>query len=80
MEVLILNTDEFLNPDEIECNLDDDIDDEHYTGRNINNSVSKLRDFSSLNPTIIRANARANNSVMIPSKSFNRESLPPAKQ
>lgn len=44
---IILNIDEMLSPDEIQCDLDDDIDNEHYTGKNINDSfVNKLGNFS----------------------------------
>ncbi|CDW84589.1 UNKNOWN [Stylonychia lemnae] len=45
--------DGFLQVDEIACDLDEDVDNEHYSDRNINNSqfVNKLRDFSSFNPS-----------------------------
>ena len=39
-------------PDEIECNIDEDFDNEHYSGKNINNSfINKLKDFSTFNPS-----------------------------
>lgn len=43
-----------LELDEIECDIDENIDDEHYTGKhkNINDSfINKLKDFSSFNPS-----------------------------
>lgn len=63
-----------LNPDEIECDLDDDIDNEHYTSKNINDSfVNKLGNFSLLNPSVnskeqLRMrNGNLNHSVLMPS-------------
>ncbi len=64
-----------LNHDEIECDLDDDIDDEHYTSKTINDSyVNKLGNFSLLNPSVsskellrLRNGNNYNHSVLIPS-------------
>lgn len=40
-----------LNHDEIECNIDEELDNEHATGKNINDSfINRLKDFSSFNP------------------------------
>lgn len=40
-------------PDEIDCNIDEDFDNEHYHhDKNINNSfINKLKDFSTFNPS-----------------------------
>lgn len=41
--------------DEIECDIDEDVDDEHYTSKNINDSfINKLRDISTFNPSGIK--------------------------
>jgi hypothetical protein len=38
--------------DEIECNIDEDVDNERYTGKNINDSfINKIKDFSAINPS-----------------------------
>ena len=38
--------------EEIECNIDEDFDNEKFTGKMINNSfINKLKDFSSFNPS-----------------------------
>ena len=52
--------------DEIECNIDEDIDDEHYTGKKIHDSfINKLKDFSSFNPSGNKGKEKGNNSVII---------------
>ena len=51
--------------DEIECDIDADVDDEHYSGKNINDSfINKLRDISTFNPSGIKGKERNNNSMM----------------
>ena len=41
-----------LEIDEDECNIDEDFDNERYTGKVINNSfINKLKDFSTFNPS-----------------------------
>jgi hypothetical protein len=41
-----------LHLDEIECDIDEDVNNEYYSGKNINDSfINKLRDISSFNPS-----------------------------
>lgn len=41
-----------LEIEEIECNIDEDLDNEHYTGKNINESfINRLKDFPYINPS-----------------------------
>ena len=41
-----------LNIDEIDCNIDEDVDDEKFTGKNINNSfINRPKDFSLFHPS-----------------------------
>lgn len=55
-----------LGLDEIECNIDEDIDNEHCTGKNINDSfINKLKDFSSFNPSGNKGKEKVNNSMMV---------------
>jgi hypothetical protein len=38
--------------DDIECNIDEDLDDEHYSSKNINDSfINAPKDFSTFNPS-----------------------------
>ena len=38
--------------EEVECDIDEEVDNEHFQERNINNSfINKLKDFSSFNPS-----------------------------
>ena len=61
---LLRDTDK-LELDEIECDIDEDMDDEHYTGKNINDSfVNKLRDISTFNPSGIKGKEKGNVSMM----------------
>lgn len=68
--MLILNDENsngIINPDEIECDIDEDIDNEHYTGKNINNSfINRLKDFSSFNPSGNKGQEKGNNSMLVP--------------
>jgi len=49
---VLLDSEGPLGMDEIECNIDEDIDNEHYTGKIINDSfINKLKDFSTFNPS-----------------------------
>ena len=55
-----------LNVDEIECDIDEDLDNEHYSSKNINNSfINKLKDFSTFNPSGNKGKEKVNNSMMI---------------
>ena len=59
-----------LEVDEIECNLDEDFDNEHYTGKHVKDSfINKLRDFSSFNPSTVVGKDKINNSEMVIPKS-----------
>lgn len=52
--------------DEIDCDIDEDLDNEHYTGKNINDSfINKLKDFSSFNPSGNKGKEKVNNSMMV---------------
>ena len=52
--------------DEIECDIDADVDDEHYSSKNINDSfINKLRDISTFNPSGIKGKEKVNYSMMI---------------
>lgn len=58
--------------DEIECNIDEDIDNEHYTGKVINDSfINKLKDFSTFNPSLNKG--RNNNSMLLPFSSIGKK-------
>jgi len=60
------NDGEALEVDEIECNIDADIDDERYSGKNINDSfINKLKDFSSFNPSGNKGKEKGNNSMVV---------------
>lgn len=60
------NDREALEVDEIECNIDADIDDERYSGKNINDSfINKLKDFSSFNPSGNKGKEKGNSSMMV---------------
>ena len=65
------NEEGFLAVEEIECDIDEDLDNEHYTGKNINKSfINKLKDFSSFNPSGNKGREKVNNSmIIIPSMS-----------
>lgn len=54
-------------PDEIDCNIDEDFDNEHYQEKlNINNSfINKLKDFSTFNPSGNKGREKINNSCII---------------
>lgn len=55
-----------LEIDEIDCNLDEDYDNEHYSGKHVKDSfINKLRDFSSFNPSTIVGRDKVNNSEMV---------------
>eukprot|EP00347_Sterkiella_histriomuscorum_P008627 403344372 len=66
----LASEDIFLQIDEIECDIDEDVDNEHehnkrLTDRNVNNSnfVNKLKDFSSFNPSGNKGKEKFNQSV-----------------
>ena len=62
--------------DEIECDIDEDLDNEHYTGKNIHDSfINKLKDFSSFNPSGNKGKEKMNNSVMIPYHNKNKKQI-----
>lgn len=65
--ILNTNNNELVNEmDERECNLDDDVDDERYTAKNIKDGfVHNLRDFSSFNPSGNKGKEKMNNSMMM---------------
>ena len=51
--------------EEIECNIDEDIDNEHYSDKNINNTfINKLKDFSTFNPSG-KKGLEKNNSMLV---------------
>jgi len=50
---------------EIECDIDEDVDGEHYQGKNINSFINKLRDISTFNPSGIKSKEKGNNSMMV---------------
>jgi hypothetical protein len=62
-------------PDEVDCNIDEEFDNEQLDNRlknqslernNINNSfINKLRDFSTFNPSGNKGREKINNSCMI---------------
>lgn len=54
-----------LSLDEIECDLDEEADNEHFSGKhNINDSfINKLRDISTFNPSGIKGKEKDANSV-----------------
>lgn len=57
---------EFLELDEIDCNIDEDLDNEHYSGKNINDSfINKLKDFSTFNPSGNKGKEKLNLSAFI---------------
>ena len=64
----------FAELEEIECNIDEDLDNEHYTGKNINESfINRLKDFPYVNPSGNKGkekiiNSNSNTNVMNPSK------------
>ena len=52
--------------EELECDIDEDLDDEHYSDKNINNTfINKLKDFSTFNPSGNKGSEKNNNSMMI---------------
>ena len=52
--------------EEIECNIDEDFDNEKFTGKMINNSfINKLKDFSSFNPSGNKGREKISNSQNI---------------
>ena len=54
-----------MNVDEVECNIDEDIDNEHYTGKNIHDSfINRLKDFSAFNPSGNKGQEKINNSMI----------------
>ncbi len=61
--------------DEIECDIDADVDDEHYSSKNINDSfINKLRDISTFNPSGIKGKEKVNYSMtIIPMSSINNK-------
>ena len=70
----ILNTNEIrLRLDDSQCNLDEDIDNEYFTGKNIKDGfVQKLKDFSAFNPSGLKGIEKMNNSMMMVPSAFNK--------
>ena len=69
-----------ISPEEVDCNIDEDIDNEHCTSKNINNSfINRLKDFSAFNPSGNKGKEKGNNSVLVPYGSrdvnFKRDSI-----
>lgn len=63
---MLIQLNNAIEVDEIECNIDEDLDNEHYTEKNINNSfINKLKDFSSFNPSGNKGKEKMNNSVIV---------------
>jgi hypothetical protein len=61
---VLLDSEGPLGMDEIECNIDEDLDNEHYTGKVVNDSfINKLKDFSTFNPSL--GKDKNNNSMML---------------
>lgn len=57
---------EGIQMDEIECDIDEEMNNEHFSGKNINDSfINKLRDISTFNPSGIKGKEKTNNSMMI---------------
>lgn len=59
--------------DEIECDIDEDIDNEHYNdGKKIHDSfINKLKDFSTFHPSGNKGKEKGNNSMLVgPSNHF----------
>lgn len=57
-----------LGVDEVECNIDEHMDNEHYTGKHVKDSfINRMRDFSNFNPSLGRD--KVNNSEMVIPKS-----------
>lgn len=55
-----------LDVEEIECDIDEDFDNEKFTGKMINNSfINKLKDFSSFNPSGNKGREKISNSQNI---------------
>lgn len=55
-----------LEVEEIECDIDEDFDNEKFTGKMINNSfINKLKDFSSFNPSGNKGREKISNSQHI---------------
>ena len=53
--------------DEIECDIDEDLDDEHYTEKMINDSfINKPKDISTFNPSGIKGKEKISTSMMLP--------------
>lgn len=51
--------------EELECDIDEEIDNEHYSDKNINNTfINKLKDFSTFNPSGNKGKEKINNSMM----------------
>jgi hypothetical protein len=65
--VVLLKHEGAIGLDEIEWEMDDaDIDDERYSGKNINDSfINKLKDFSAFNPSGNKGKEKTNNSMMV---------------
>ena len=52
--------------EEVECDIDEDFDNEKFTGKMINNSfINKLKDFSTFNPSGNKGREKLNNSLHI---------------
>ncbi|CDW81528.1 UNKNOWN [Stylonychia lemnae] len=71
----------FLNHEEIDCNIGEEIEYDEQSGKNINNSfINRLKDFSTFNPSGVKDKFAFNNSAYIlngaDKKYFNRDSLP----
>lgn len=57
--------------EEIECNIDEDLDNEHYTGKNINESfINRLKDFPYINPSGNKGKEKGGN-VSVPNINTN---------
>ncbi len=70
-----MNSSEKLGLSDIECDIDEGVDGEHSSGKNINDSfIKKLRDISTFNPSGIKSKEKNNNSMMIvPASSIERK-------
>lgn len=61
------NQDKIVEIEEIECNIDEDLDNEHYTGKNINESfINRLKDFPYINPSGNKGKEKNAGNVSVP--------------
>jgi hypothetical protein len=72
-----LKSSERLHIDSIECDLDEEMDNEYYTGKNVKDSfINKRKEFSSINPSVLGREKVNNSEIVNPKSAFDFKRKP----